>query len=65
VAKRKDILNAALKALLSAAETSAWVKVPATFIAEIASLPKDKRDAFLLVPTVHRGNVYWPMTDFG
>lgn len=45
MAKRKDILNAALKALLAGAETSAWVKIPATFIAEIASLPEDKRDA--------------------
>ena len=45
MAKRKDILNAALKALLAGAEASAWVKIPATFISEIASLPKDKRDA--------------------
>jgi hypothetical protein len=45
MAKGKDILNAALKALLAGAEASAWVKIPATFISEIASLPKDKRDA--------------------
>ena len=45
MAKRKSILNAALKALLAGVETSAWVKIPATFISEIASLPKDKRDA--------------------
>ncbi len=45
MAKRKSILNAALKALLAGVESSPWVKVPATFISEIASLPKDKRDA--------------------
>jgi len=45
MAKRKAILNAALKALLAGVETSAWVKIPATFISEIASLPKDKREA--------------------
>ena len=45
MAKRKDILNAALKALLAGAQASAWVKIPATFISEIASLPEDKRDA--------------------
>ena len=43
MAKGKNILNATLKALLAGAETSAWVKIPATFIAEIASLPKDKQ----------------------
>ena len=45
MAKHKDILNAALKALLAGVEASAWVKIPATFISEIASLPEDKRDA--------------------
>jgi len=45
MAKRKGILNSALKALLAVAETSAWVKIPATFFAEIASLPENKRDA--------------------
>jgi len=50
MAKRKDILNAALKALLAGAEASAWVKIPATFIAEIASLPKDKQDALDKAP---------------
>ncbi len=43
--KRKSILNAALKALLAGLKTSAWVKIPATFISEIASLPKDKRES--------------------
>ena len=43
--KRKDVLIAALKALLAGAETSALIKIPATFIAELASLPKEKRDA--------------------
>ncbi len=41
--KRKDVLNAALKALLAGAETSAAIKIPATFISELASLPKDKQ----------------------
>jgi len=45
MAKRKGVLNAALKALLAGVETSAWVKIPATFISEIASLPEDKREA--------------------
>ena len=43
IAKRKDILNAALKALLAGVETSAWLKIPATFISELAALPKDKQ----------------------
>ena len=42
---RKDILKAILKSLLAGAETSAWVKIPATFIAEIASLSKEQRDS--------------------
>ena len=41
--KRKGILNAALKALLAGAETSAAIKIPAKFISEIASLPDDKQ----------------------
>ena len=45
MAKRKSILNAALKALLAGVQTSAWIKIPATFISEIASLPEDKRNA--------------------
>ena len=45
MAKRKAVLNAALRALLAGLETSACVKIPATFISEIASLPKDKREA--------------------
>lgn len=44
MAKRKDILNAALKALLAGAEVSALLKIPITFISELASLSKDKRD---------------------
>ena len=51
MAKGKTILNAALKALLAGLETSAWVKIPATFISEIASLPKDKRDALDATPS--------------
>ena len=47
---RQGLLNAALKALLAGAETSTWVKIPATFIAELASLPKDQRQA--LDPTL-------------
>jgi len=45
MAKRKEILTAALKALLAGVETSPFLKIPATFIAEIASLSKDKREA--------------------
>ena len=41
--KRKTILNAALKALLAGAETSAAIKIPATFISELASLPDDEQ----------------------
>jgi len=44
--KRKGTLNAALKALLVGAETSALIKIPATFIAELASLP-DKEQKIL------------------
>ena len=40
--KRKDILKATLKALLSGLETSAFVKIPATFISELAALPTEK-----------------------
>ncbi len=43
MAKRKGILNSALKALLAGAETSAAVKIPATFISELASLPDKKQ----------------------
>jgi tetratricopeptide (TPR) repeat protein len=43
MAKRKGILNSALKALLAGVETSAAVKIPATFIAELASLPDEKQ----------------------
>lgn len=43
MARRKDILTITLKAILAGAETSALVKIPATFIAELASLPKEKR----------------------
>jgi acetyl/propionyl-CoA carboxylase alpha subunit len=44
MAKRKEILNAALKALLAGAEVSALLKIPVTFISELASLPKETRD---------------------
>jgi len=43
MAKRKQILNAALKALLAGLQTSAAIKIPATFISELASLPDDKQ----------------------
>ena len=43
MAKRKQVLNAALKALLAGVQTSAAVKIPATFISELASLPDDKQ----------------------
>jgi Zn-dependent M32 family carboxypeptidase len=42
--ERKDILNAALKAFLAGAEVSALLKIPVTFISELASLSKEKRD---------------------
>ena len=48
--KRKDVLNAGLKALLAGAETSAWVKIPATFIAELASIPKDEQEKLASTP---------------
>jgi hypothetical protein len=35
--KRKGVLNAALKALLAGAESSAVVKIPATFVSELAA----------------------------
>jgi len=41
--KRKRVLNAALKALLASAQTSAAIKIPATFISELASLSDDKQ----------------------
>ena len=41
--KLKGTLNAALKALLAGAETSAAIKIPATFISEMASLPDDEK----------------------
>jgi len=43
--KRKDVLNAGLKALLAGAETSALIKIPATFISELAALSKDKQES--------------------
>ncbi len=42
MAKRKDILNAALKAILAGVDTSAFVKIPATFVSELAALPAEK-----------------------
>ncbi len=41
--KRKGTLNAALKALLAGAQTSAAIKIPATFISEMASLPDNEK----------------------
>ncbi len=43
--KRKPVLRAALKALLAGAETSAAIKIPATFISELAALTDDKQMA--------------------
>ncbi len=48
--KRKQILNAALKALLAGAETSAAIKIPATFISELAALPDDKQKVLAELP---------------
>jgi len=44
--RRKQVLNAALKALIAGAETSAAIKIPAAFISELASLPDDKQKVF-------------------
>ncbi len=41
--KRKGTLNVALKALLAGAQTSALIKIPATFISELAALPDDEQ----------------------
>ncbi len=41
--KRKQVLRAALKALIAGAETSAAIKIPAAFISELAALPDDKQ----------------------
>jgi len=41
--KLKLVLNAGLKALLAGAETSALIKIPATFVSELASLPDEKQ----------------------
>jgi tetratricopeptide (TPR) repeat protein len=43
MAKRKQILNAALKALLAGLQTSKAIKISSTFISELASLPDDKQ----------------------
>jgi hypothetical protein len=50
--KRENILNSALKALLAGVETSAAVKIPATFISELASLPKDQRETLGKTPSI-------------
>ncbi len=47
MANNKQILNAILKALLAGANTSAWVKIPATLIVEIAAIPKEKREVLV------------------
>ena len=41
--KLKLVLNAGLKALLAGAETSALIKIPATFVSELAALPDEKQ----------------------
>ena len=48
--KLKQVINAALKALLAGAETSAAIKIPAAFISELASLPDDKQKALAELP---------------
>ncbi len=48
--KRKGTLNAALKALLAGAETSALIKIPATFISELAALPDEEQKALAELP---------------
>jgi tetratricopeptide (TPR) repeat protein len=48
--KRKKVLNAALKSLLAGAETSAAIKIPATFISELAGLSDDKQKALAELP---------------
>jgi len=42
--KRKHVLNAALKALLAGAKASPWLKIPATFVSELAALPEDEQE---------------------
>ncbi len=48
--KRKKVLNAALKALLAGAETSAAIKIPTAFISELAALPDDKQKVLAELP---------------
>jgi tetratricopeptide (TPR) repeat protein len=48
--KRKGTLNAALKALLAGVETSPLIKIPATFISELASLPDEEQEALAELP---------------
>ena len=48
--KRKKVLNAALKSLLAGAEISAAIKIPATFISELAGLSDDKQKALAELP---------------
>lgn len=48
--KRKDILIALLKGLIAGAETSALGKIVATFVAELASMSKDKEEALEALP---------------
>lgn len=50
MAKSKGILNAALKALLAGADTTAWLKIPVTFISELAALPDDKQQQLADAP---------------
>ncbi|MHC5061440.1 MAG: tetratricopeptide repeat protein [Planctomycetota bacterium] len=42
--EKKGILNAGLKALLAGAEVSPWLKIPVTFVSELAALPEDEQN---------------------
>ena len=64
-AARKKLLDAALKALLATADTTAWVKVPATFVSELAArfndLPDDQRAALTKATPEVRGEAQEPV----
>ena len=49
-AKRKKILHASLKALIAGAETSGFIKIPAVFISELASLPISQQETLGAIP---------------
>lgn len=48
---RNELLTAALKAIIAGANTSAFVKIPATFIAELAALSKEKLNGLDSTPS--------------